>query len=120
MIYTRTAMFGPLLFEELGVTPDPAMPEVTSGGGWDVLSVERLSTLQSETIFLVVDRDSEAYFNRIRETPIWQRIPAVRHGHVQHVDSGTWLSGDSLLGSEAIVADVLAAMMPERSRHESP
>ncbi len=91
------------------------MPEVMTGGGWDVLSVERLSTLQSEYLFIVVDRDSELYLQRVMDTPIWQNIPAVRHGHVQRVASGTWLGGDGVLGCEAIVDDVLAAVAPERS-----
>jgi ABC-type Fe3+-hydroxamate transport system substrate-binding protein len=115
VIYTRTTMFGPLLFEQLALTPDPAMPEVMTGGGWDVLSVERLSTLQSEYLFIVVDRDSELYLQRVMDTPIWRSIPAVRHGHVQKVASGTWLSGDGVLGCEAIIDDVLAAVAPERS-----
>jgi ABC-type Fe3+-hydroxamate transport system substrate-binding protein len=118
VIYTRTAMFGPLLFDELGLVPDPAMPEVMSGGGWDVLSVERLSMLQSEYLFVVVDRDSEVYLHRVMDTPIWRCIPAVRHGHVRQVASGTWLSGDGVLGCEAIIDDVLAAVTSKRSSDE--
>ncbi len=115
VIYTRTAMFGPLLFEQLGLTPDPAMPEVMSGGGWDVLSIERLSELRAEHIFMAVDPDSELYLQGVAKTPIWRDIPAVRHDHVHRIEASTWLSGDGLLGCEAILDDVLAAMAPERS-----
>ena len=117
VIYTRSTMFGPLLFEGLALTPDPEMPFVMTGAGWDVLSVERLSKLRSEYIFMVVDKDSELYLKRVRETPIWQDIPAVRHDHVARVDAGTWISGDGLLGCEAIVADVAGVIAPERSGH---
>jgi iron complex transport system substrate-binding protein len=113
VIYARSTMFGPLLFEQLGLLPDPAMPIVMSSGGWDVLSVERLSTLTAEHIFMVVDPDSEAYLRRVAETPIWRDIPAVRHDHVHRVASKTWLSGEGVLGCEAIIADVLAAMAPQ-------
>jgi ferric hydroxamate/heme transport system substrate-binding protein len=116
VIYTRASMFGPLLFDELALTPDPAMPVVMTGGGWDVQSVERLSTLQSEYIFMVVDPDSEVYLDRVMDTPIWQNIPAVQHGHVRRVASGTWLSGDGVLGCEAIIGDVLSAIAPEQNR----
>ena len=116
VIYTRTTMFGPLLFEQLALTPDPKMPMVMAGGGWDVLSVERLSTLRSEYIFMVVDADSEVYLSRIQDTPIWREIPAVKHGHVIRVASGTWLSGDGVLGCEAIINDVLAGIVSGRSR----
>jgi len=116
VIYTRASMFGPLLFEQLALTPDPAMPVVMTGGGWDVLSVERLSTLRSEYIFMVVDPDSEVYLRRVMDTPIWQDIPAVQHGHVRRVASGTWLSGDGVLGCEAIIGDVLSAIAPEQNR----
>ena len=105
-------MFGPLLFEQLGLTPDPAMPLVMSSGGWDVLSVERLSTLRAEHIFMVIDADSEAYLKGVADTPIWQDIPAARHDHVHRVASSTWLSGDGILGCQAIVNDVLAAIVP--------
>ena len=115
VIYTQTAMFGPLLFEQLGLTPDPAMPMVMSSGGWDVLSVERLSTLRAEHIFMVIDTDSEAYLKGVADTPIWRDIPAARHDHVHRVASSTWLSGDGILGCQAIVNDVLAAIAPERS-----
>lgn len=118
VIYTRTAMFGPLLFEQLGLTPDPKMPNVSGGGGWDVLSVERLSRLESEYIFMTVEPDSETYLQRVRKTPIWKNIPAVREGHVTVVDSGTWLSGDGVLGCEAIVADVTQAIMGSEATGE--
>lgn len=117
VIYTRTAMFGPLLFEQLGLKPDPAMPEVMSGGGWDVLSVERLSELESRYLFVVVDRDSAVYLERVRDTPIWRNLPAVRAGNVKIVASGTWLSGDGVLGCEAIIDDVLTSITPKRDSH---
>ncbi len=115
VIYTRTAMFGPLLFEQLGLTPDPAMPEVMMGGGWDVLSIERLSDLRAEHIFMTIDPDSELYLQGVAKTPIWRNIPAARHDHVHRIASSTWLSGDGVLGCEAILDDILAAMAPERS-----
>jgi iron complex transport system substrate-binding protein len=117
VIYTQTAMFGPLLFKQLGLTPDPRMPVAGASGGWDVLSLERLSLLTSEYIFYVLDRDSENYLKNISETPIWREIPAVKHGHVHRVASGTWLSGDGVLGCEAIVRDVLDAVVPDWKEH---
>jgi iron complex transport system substrate-binding protein len=116
VIYTQTATFGPLLFGQLGLTPDPAVPMVMSPGGWDVLSVERLSTLRAEHIFMVVDRDSDTYLQGVANTSIWRDIPAARHDHVHRVASSTWIDGDGLLGCEAIVNDVLAAMGPEPNR----
>jgi ABC-type Fe3+-hydroxamate transport system substrate-binding protein len=116
VIYTRSTMFGPLLYDQLGLTPDPAMPMVMTAGAWDVLSVERLSELQSEHIFMTVDPDSELYLQTIMKTPIWRNIPAVRLGHVHRVESSTWLSGAGILGCEAIIDDVLHAMAPEESR----
>ena len=111
VIYTRTSLFGPLLFEQLGLTPDPAMP-MSNTGGWDVLSVERLSQLQSEHIFMVIDPDSESYLQNVAQTPIWREIPAVKHNHVHCVAPKTWIGGDGVLGCEAIIKDVLAAIVP--------
>jgi iron complex transport system substrate-binding protein len=119
-IYTRSTMFGPLLFEQLGLTPDPTMPMAMISSGWDVLSVERLSILRAEHIFLVIDPDGELYFSRVADTPIWRDIPAVKHNHVHRVVSSTWLGGDGILGSEAIIDDVLAAIAPNGSSHAIP
>ena len=120
VIYTRASMFGPLLFDQLGLVPDPVMPVVMPGGGWDVLSVERLSTLTAEHIFMVIDPDSEIYLSRVMDTPIWRDLPAVKHGHVHRVASSTWLGGDGVLGCEAIVNDVLAAMIPKGTTDAIP
>ncbi len=115
VIYTRTAMFGPLLFEQLALKPDPHTPEVMHSGGWDVLSVERLSTLQADHVFALVDPDSESYLAKIAETAIWRGIPAVRTGQFHRVDSDVWLGGEGVIGTEAIVDDVLAALKSVRS-----
>ena len=120
VIYTRASMFGPLLFEQLGLVPDPVMPVTMIGGGWDVLSVERLSVLKADHIFMVVDPDSEVYLRQVMDTPIWKQLPAAQHDQVHRVLSSTWLSGDGILGCEAIVDDVLAAMVPKGGSHALP
>lgn len=112
VVYTRTGMFGPLLFNQLGLTPDPVMPLEMLGDGWDVLSLERLSTLTADHIFVVIDRDSEPYFDTVAQTAIWRSLRAVKLDQVHRVAFSTWLS-DGILGAEAIVRDVLAAMVPE-------
>jgi iron complex transport system substrate-binding protein len=114
VIYAQTQMFGPLLFEQLGLRPDAAMPRSMSPGGWDVLSLERLSTLRPAHIFAVVDSDSAAYYAYVAATPIWKAIPAVRNGRVHRVAASTWLGGEGILANEAIIEDVLAAMIPGR------
>lgn len=117
VIYTRTAMFGPLMFEQLALTPDPRTPEAMHAGGWDVLSVERLSTLQADHIFALVDPDSEAYLAKVAETAIWRDIPAMRKRQFHRVDADVWLGGEGVIGTEAIVQDILAAIAPARSDH---
>jgi iron complex transport system substrate-binding protein len=113
VVYAQTLMFGPLLFDRLGLTADPAMPPTMAPGGWDVLSIERLSTLHAAHIFTVIDADSESYRDHVASTPMWRRIPAVQNGSVHRVEATTWLGGDGVLANEAIVDDVLAALVPE-------
>lgn len=84
------------------------VPPVMARGGWDVLSVERMSMLRAERIFAVVDADSEHYYKEVADTPIWRGIPAVKHGHVHCVDLRTWLN-NGILAYEAMLDDVLAA-----------
>ena len=108
VIYSRTPMIGPLLFDQLGLTPDPMVPDGMSPGGWDVLSLERLSRLRAEYIFMTINRDSEHYWEEIAQSPIWRTIPAVRHGHVHRVSRSTWF-GQGILACRAMIDDVLAA-----------
>ena len=115
VIYAQMSMFGPLLFQRLGLRPDPAMPRTMSPGGWDVLSIERLSTLHPGHIFAVIDDDSRAYYASVASTPFWKQIPAVQSGRVHRVAASTWLGGEGILANEAILQDVLAAMAPRRS-----
>lgn len=109
VIYSRTQKVGPILIDRLGLTPDPMMPAVHQQGGWDVLSLERMSMLAAEHLFVVVDFDCEHFFRETAETPMWQSIPAVRAGQVHRVPYDTWL-GDGILAYSAILDDVLAAM----------
>ena len=114
VVYAQATMFGPLLFKQLGLTPDASMPLVMSPGGWDVLTMERLSLVRPQHIFAVIDNDSEAYHAYVTATPIWRRIPAVRNGHVHVVAASTWLGGEGVLASEAIVDDVLQALVSRK------
>ena len=70
---TRGRDVRPVAVRELGLTPDPAMPLVMSPGGWDVLSVERLSMLRARAVFMVVDTRQRNLPRRRAQTPIWQR-----------------------------------------------
>ena len=108
-------MFGPLLFEQLGLTPDPAMPKVNHGRRLGRAFHRTLIRTSAEHIFMTIDPDSELYLQGVVKTPIWRNIPAAQHNHVHRIASSTWLSGDGVLGCEAIIDDVLAAMAPERS-----
>ena len=64
--------------------------------------------LRAAHIFLVVDANSEHYFKEVAATPIWQDIPAVKHGHAHRVEMQTWLTS-GMLAYEAMLDDVLAA-----------
>jgi iron complex transport system substrate-binding protein len=109
VIYSKGPMMvGPLLYDRLKLTPDPMVPTVMARGGWDVLSVERLSMLEAEHIFFAVDADSERYYETVAATPLWRDIPAVKHNHVHRVELRTWLN-NGILAYEAMLDDVLAA-----------
>jgi len=116
VIYSRgPTMAGPLLFDRLGLTPDPLVPQYGPRGGWDVLSAERLSMLKAEHLFIVVDADSEQYLREMEKNPLWRNIPAVKQGQVHRVDARTWIGGDGVLAYRAMIDDVLAAVDAEGS-----
>lgn len=114
-VFTRTTTTSLLLFDDLQLTPEPSIPDAQPfGGWWDVLSLERLSQVRAEHIFVVADPGSEAYLQGIAVTPLWQEIPAVKHGRVHRVASNTWIGAGGVLASESIIRDVMAAMVTER------
>jgi iron complex transport system substrate-binding protein len=115
VVYSQNNMFGPLLFQELGLKPDPIMPANLPMGGWDVLSLERMSLLTADHLFYCVDGDCDRYFQDVAKTPIWQGIPAVRKGKLHRVESSLWIGGEGVLASQAILRDIMTAMNPERS-----
>ena len=114
VIYSRTQKVGPILIGRLGLTPDPMMPYLHQNGGWDVLSLERLSLLQAEHLFVEVDVDCEHFYEEVARTPMWRNIPGVKKGNVHRVPYDTWL-GDGILAYTAIIDDVMTAMIPAKT-----
>jgi iron complex transport system substrate-binding protein len=99
-----------ILYGQLGFRLDPLLG---SGQASLALSLERLPELTAEHIFLSEDDPERA--RELRESPLFERIPAVREGRVYTVDRDLWLLGHSSpLGAELIVGDILEFVIGER------
>jgi iron complex transport system substrate-binding protein len=110
---SRPLIHKALLVDRLGLTFDPTVLDRPDSVTWDFLSIERLSRLQAEYIFVGTMSKRENYWKEIAESPYCKAVPAIQHGHVYQVKHSTW-TGQGILAGEAMLDQLLAAT---RSRH---
>jgi iron complex transport system substrate-binding protein len=120
MLSGRRCMSRPLLFQtllcnHLGLIQDPTVLNRSEPVTWDVLSVERMSRLKAEYIFVGMDRRTEGFWKEVVESPYNKNIPAFQQGHVFPVKHSTWC-GQGILACEIMIDEILAAATKERSR----
>ncbi|MEM8885170.1 MAG: ABC transporter substrate-binding protein [Planctomycetota bacterium] len=107
---------GPILYDLLGLRA----PDVIRTNHWAkrapllMLTPEKMLGLEIEHLFVIVDPTlgNDNAMRAMEENAVWQRIPAVRRGHVYRVHFGAWQGGD-LLGQEQIIDDVVTALTGE-------
>lgn len=106
-LYTY-AFSGPLIYGDLQFP----RPRLVSDRGWDKqlirLSLEGLSLLDADIIFLMVDEDRPIgvqVADRVQHHPLWNALPAVKAGRVYRVPNHVMRGG---LVSRLEMADLLA------------
>lgn len=98
---------GYVLFRELGFGES----EIVKGGALEV-SLEILPELDADYLFLVNDGNlGDGYLKMLKESPIWQAVPAVKNGNVYETNSDAWLSG-GLIAHSRVIDDVVGFLAP--------
>jgi iron complex transport system substrate-binding protein len=99
------------VLEEVGVRRPPF--EVVEGDEYGkVLSLETLSRLQGDVLFLNVwSREQDAVsadrqYEELRRNPLWQRLPAVRNDEVYRVDPGHWMNFGAMRSANLVLDDI--------------
>jgi iron complex transport system substrate-binding protein len=90
-IWGRTAVPSNNIFEELGVAQPPIVDEADEGdrgGYFGNISLERIPEVSADVILLDAAQDNE-YSGDHRNSPLWQRLPAVGADQIVRTDE-TW------------------------------
>lgn len=103
---------GLVLYDELGLTPPRLI--ATSPRGF-MLSPEALLELDAEYVFVASERSQGSHrtWQELLNHPAWQRVPAVRNGHVYWLeDRHHWLV-PGLLAKSRMIDEILQNIAPE-------
>ena len=110
-IVDETRSSGAVLYTDLGVTLPNLVTEIPqeTRSTWNPISLEKLSELTADHIFLVNSDKTEG--SDILNSAIWKGIPAVKAGNVHELSStSSWLYSGANAGSK-IIDDVLKSLV---------
>lgn len=92
-VFSTRRPMGPILYDDLGLTPAKGITDIDSTKPYQVISREVLPDFDADAIFVVVNSDEEAenMFKELQNNPIWQGLKAVKAGHVYTIGAQPWL-----------------------------
>ncbi|MNO32635.1 HTH-type transcriptional activator Btr [compost metagenome] len=96
---------GGVLHHDLGLQPHPLVRELTRGQKRVNLTPKELSHLSADHLFITFDRQ-EGEGREVLDTPLWNRLPAVRSNCVYEVDFMAWMNY-GVLSHQRKIEDVL-------------
>ena len=100
--YPRFSFPGTIL-ADAGLSRPPAQQSLVP-----VLEVlpEQIPSLEGDVIFLGRAPGDEATYRRLNSDPRWQRLRAVRTGHLVKVPDDAWFQGQGILASHLVIAQL--------------
>ncbi|MFG6175931.1 ABC transporter substrate-binding protein [Halomonas sp. THAF12] len=106
-------LFSTGLLAAVGLEVDDAGLLNGRGVHSDPLSLENLSKLQGDWLFLAtLNEEGEDALAAAEASPAFARLPVVENGRVVPVDGQLWTSANGPLAAEAILDDIEAALLP--------
>jgi iron complex transport system substrate-binding protein len=102
-IVDETRASGEVLYKDLGMKAPNLVTEIPADkrATWNPISLEKLSELTADHIFLVNSDKSEG--SEILNSATWKSIPAVKAGHVYELSStSSWLYSGAYADSKTI------------------
>jgi iron complex transport system substrate-binding protein len=110
MVMSAQTITGQLL-QALGFALPPMALELEGVGHSDVLSLENLSEIDVDWIFVAtLDAEGEDALATAMSETAFQQLPAAQAGHVVAVNGQLWSSTSGPLAADAILDDIEAAM----------
>ncbi|WP_136248791.1 ABC transporter substrate-binding protein [Halomonas borealis] len=106
-------LFSAGLLAAVGLEVDDAGLINGRGAHSDPLSLENLSKLQGDWLFLAtLNEEGEEALVSAKDSPAFARLPVVENDRVVPVDGQLWTSANGPLAAEAILDDIEAALVP--------
>jgi iron complex transport system substrate-binding protein len=108
---TKYSFPGNLLME-VGILLPEIQNQLTTNENQPLVSVslERLDLLDADILFVALDPDAEASFQKYKNSPLWQKLNVVKNQRVYTVDSGYWIFGN-ILSANAILDDLFTYLV---------
>ncbi|MFB9278108.1 ABC transporter substrate-binding protein [Cohnella cellulosilytica] len=103
---------GDVLYKDLGLAVPELVARISKGEGgiWKSVSMEALTELDADHIFLI-NSDSASGSEALQD-PVWQSIKAVKNGNVhEYPANSSWLY-TGIIANRQIVGDVLESLAP--------
>ncbi len=103
-------LIGPVMLARLGLNP-PAIAQGFDGGHTDVLSLENLSEVDTDWLFIATfNEDGAAAYEAVAAEPAFQQLGAAESGQVVVVNGSLWSSAAGPMASHAILDDIESAL----------
>ncbi len=102
-------LIGPVMLARLGLNP-PAIAQGFDGGHTDVLSLENLSEVDTDWLFIATfNEDGAAAYEAVSAEPAFQQLRAAEAGKVAVVNGSLWSSAAGPIAAQRILDDIEAA-----------
>jgi iron complex transport system substrate-binding protein len=96
----------------------PAFDEIEP---WNSLSLENITLLTSDRLFVMVRNKRESgAFRDLSASPLWQTIPAVRNDGVEIVNWNVWVAGWNIIGANLVIDDLFYYMLDQEAPLANP
>jgi len=108
-IYLKDSFIGTIL-QDVGLPRPPAQDK---GSFIERISLEKISAVEGDVIFLIVsDPQETAVLQQFTQNPLWSRLKAVQENRVYQVSAETWINGWNILGANQVLDDLFRYLTP--------
>ncbi|MBV6622430.1 MAG: iron-siderophore ABC transporter substrate-binding protein [Rivularia sp. (in: Bacteria)] len=114
--FRNKSSFPVSVISEVGLSIPEKQTQITHPSGYSYISVslERIDLLDADILFAALDPKSEQSFKRYQNSPLWQKLDAVKNNQVYQVDSSYWIFGN-ILSANAILDDLEKYLLNEKN-----
>ncbi len=109
VMYQKSLFIGQVL-SDAGVKR-PATQDVDNSS--EQLSLETISQLDADVIFVIESNPAEAKYQAIVDTPLWNQLRAVQNGRVYAVPFDLWIGGWTINGAHAVLDQLETYLLAE-------